>query len=133
MFQLLSPRLSNLTQVIVVYLSLCIGLFSSFLDQTIVAAAVPAIASSLGGAKESSWLSTGYLVASTAFQPIWGRVSDIVGRKRCFLLALFLFSLGNLLAVTGAKTMLQLIVFRSIAGLGGGAVQSMVLIIISVS
>lgn len=85
--------------------STCI--FLSFLDQTIVATALPLISSYFASGTESSWVATAYLVASTASQPIYGRLSDIFGRKQVLLGVVAMFSVFSL-ACAVAQTMIQL-------------------------
>ncbi|KAF5724667.1 major facilitator superfamily transporter [Fusarium mundagurra] len=97
-------------------LSVC--LFVSFLDQTSVSTATPSVAGELKTGTSTSWIGTSFLIASTAFQLINGRLSDIFGRKNMLLLCLFLMGVGDL-ACGFAKTPVQLYVFRSIAGVGG--------------
>ncbi|KAF5534367.1 major facilitator superfamily transporter [Fusarium napiforme] len=107
-------------------LSVC--LFVSFLDQTSVSTATPSVAGELKTGTSTSWIGTSFLIASTAFQLINGRLSDIFGRKNMLLLCLFLMGVGDL-ACGFAKTPVQLYVFRSIAGVGGGGINSLVMII----
>ncbi|KAF5252584.1 hypothetical protein FANTH_2478 [Fusarium anthophilum] len=109
-------------------LSVC--LFVSFLDQTSVSTATPSVAGELKTGTSTSWIGTSFLIASTAFQLINGRLSDIFGRKNMLLLCLFLMGVGDL-ACGFAKTPVQLYVFRSIAGVGGGGINSLVMIIVS--
>ncbi|KAI6777431.1 hypothetical protein HG530_001376 [Fusarium avenaceum] len=109
-------------------LSVC--LFVSFLDQTSVSTATPALAGELKTGTSTSWIGTSFLIASTAFQLINGRLSDIFGRKNMLLLCLFLMGVGDL-ACGFAKTPVQLYVFRAIAGVGGGGINSLVMIIVS--
>ena len=97
--------------------STCI--FLSFLDQTIVATALPLISSYFASGTESSWVATAYLVASTASQPIYGRLSDIFGRKQVLLGVVAMFSVFSL-ACAVAQTMLQLSEF----GYGKGGSSS---------
>ncbi|CAJ0550083.1 Ff.00g100130.m01.CDS01 [Fusarium sp. VM40] len=109
-------------------LSVC--LFVSFLDQTSVSTATPALAGELKTGTSTSWIGTSFLIASTAFQLINGRLSDIFGRKNMLLLCLFLMGVGDL-ACGFAKTPVRLYVFRAIAGVGGGGINSLVMIIVS--
>ncbi|EPQ54241.1 MFS general substrate transporter [Gloeophyllum trabeum ATCC 11539] len=106
-------------QVITVYLGLSVALACSFLEQTIVATALPRIASDLHSGSESSWVPTAYLLTSLAFTPLYGRWSDIFGRKVVLLAALAVFFIFSL-ACALAQTMIQLIVFRAFQGIGGG-------------
>jgi len=109
-------------------LSVC--LFVSFVDQTSVSTATPAIAQALDTGTATSWIGTSFLIASTAFQLINGRLSDIFGRKNLLLICLALMGLGDL-GCGFAQTSSQLFALRSIAGIGGGGINSLVMIIVS--
>jgi Na+/melibiose symporter-like transporter len=109
-------------------LSVC--LFVSFVDQTSVSTATPAIAGDLNTGTATSWIGTSFLIASTAFQLINGRLSDIFGRKNLLLICLALMALGDL-GCGFAQTDIQLFVLRAIAGIGGGGINSLVMIIVS--
>lgn len=109
-------------------LSVC--LFVSFLDQTSVSTATPAIAGDLNTGTATSWIGTSFLIASTAFQLINGRLSDIFGRKNLLLMSLALMAVGDL-GCGFAQTGVQLFVLRAIAGIGGGGINSLVMIIVS--
>lgn len=109
-------------------LSVC--LFVSFVDQTSVSTVTPAIADDLNTGTATSWIGTSFLIASTAFQLINGRLSDIFGRKNMLLICLFLMALGDL-GCGFAQTAGQLFALRSIAGVGGGGINSLVMIIVS--
>jgi hypothetical protein len=109
-------------------LSVC--LFVSFVDQTSVSTATPAIAGDLNTGTATSWIGTSFLIASTAFQLINGRLSDIFGRKNLLLICLALMALGDL-GCGFAQTDVQLFVLRAIAGIGGGGINSLVMIIVS--
>ena len=92
----------------------------SALDQTIVSTAMPRIVAELKGLNLYAWVTTGYLLTSTVMVPIWGKLSDSHGRKRIMLAGIGIFLLGSWLS--GLSTsMVQLIVFRAIQGIGGGA------------
>jgi Na+/melibiose symporter-like transporter len=109
-------------------LSVC--LFVSFIDQTSVSTATPAIAGDLNTGTATSWIGTSFLIASTAFQLINGRLSDIFGRKNLLLICLALMALGDF-GCGFAQTAIQLFVLRAIAGIGGGGINSLVMIIVS--
>lgn len=109
-------------------LSVC--LFVSFVNQTSVSTATPAIADNLSTETATSWIGTSFLIASTAFQLINGRLSDIFARKNMLLICLFLMALGDL-GCGFAQTAGQLFALRSIAGIGGGGINSLVMIIVS--
>lgn len=101
-------------------LGLLIGIFLAAIDSTVVAIAMPTIASSLRGLEVYSWTFTAYILTSTVTGPLWGRVSDIYGRKPVYVLGLLVFLGGSLLCGL-ATDMVQLVIFRGIQGLGGGA------------
>lgn len=109
-------------------LSIC--LFVSFVDQTGVSTATPAIAGDLDTGTATAWIGTSFLIASTAFQLINGRLSDIFGRKGLLLICLALLALGDL-GCGFVQTAEQLFVLRAIAGIGGGGINSLVMIIVS--
>jgi EmrB/QacA subfamily drug resistance transporter len=102
----------------------------SALDQTIVATAMPRIISELNGLALYSWVTTAYLLASTVMVPIWGKLGDLFGRKPVLLAGISLFLAGSWLSGLSGEFgpmpligggMVQLIVFRAIQGIGGGA------------
>lgn len=92
----------------------------SALDQTIVATALPRIITSLNGFDQYTWVSTAYLLTSTVMVPIYGKLSDIFGRKPIFMIGVVIFLAGSALS-GAAQTMLQLILFRGFQGIGAGA------------
>ncbi|KAL2203374.1 major facilitator superfamily transporter [Sarocladium strictum] len=116
--------------ILIAFPALSIALFVSFLDQTAVSTAVPAISADLNTGTSTSWVGASFLIAATAFQLINGRLSDIFGRKNLLLICLGLLAGGDL--VCGfARTKEQLFAFRAIAGIGGGGVNSVAMIIVS--
>jgi EmrB/QacA subfamily drug resistance transporter len=100
-----------------------LSLFLAALDQTIVATALPAIVRDFQGIDMVSWVSTGYLLASTAMVPIYGKLSDIYGRKVILLWGIVVFLLGSILCGI-AGSMIQLIVYRVVQGIGAAAITS---------
>jgi EmrB/QacA subfamily drug resistance transporter len=97
-----------------------LGLFLAALDQTIVGTAMPRILSDLHGTELYTWVITVYLLTSTVTGPLYGKLSDQFGRRPLLMIGISLFLLGSLLSGL-SQTMWQLIVFRGIQGLGGGA------------
>jgi EmrB/QacA subfamily drug resistance transporter len=91
------------------------------LEATVVGTAMPTVVATLGGLAHYSWVFAAYLLTSTASVPIWGRLSDLYGRRRLYLLGIAVFVVGSALS-GAATTMTQLIVFRTIQGFGAGAV-----------
>ena len=96
-----------------------VAMFISALEQTIVAPALPAIGRSLENIDDLSWVVTSYLLAATAATPLFGKLTDIHGRRAIMLLAIGIFILGSL-ACALAPTMWILIVGRGLQGVGGG-------------
>lgn len=116
-------------QILVVMSGLMLGMFLAALDQTIVATALPTIVGELGGLENLSWVVTAYLLASTVTAPLYGKISDLYGRKIVFQVAIGLFLIGS--ALSGiAQNMPQLIGFRGIQGLGAGGLFVMALTIV---
>lgn len=116
-------------QILLVLSGLMLGLFLAALDQTIVATALPTIAGELGGLEQLSWVVTAYLLTSTASAPLYGKVSDMYGRKIVFQFAIVTFLLGSVLAGF-SQSMVQLIGFRAIQGLGAGGLIVMTMTIV---
>jgi EmrB/QacA subfamily drug resistance transporter len=106
------------------------GMLLAALDQTIVGTALPTIIGKLGGIEHYSWVVTAYLLASTASTPLYGKVSDLYGRRPVFLFAIVMFLAGSLLAGV-SQNMMSLIVFRGIQGLGAGGLMTLAFTIIS--
>ena len=98
-------------------LSLC--LLVTALDTVSVATALPTIGAAFHAGSIVSWVPASYLLTTTCFQPLYGRFSDIFGRKAALTAAMITYMIGNLLAGF-SKTIIQLIIFRGIAGAGGG-------------
>jgi EmrB/QacA subfamily drug resistance transporter len=106
-------------RVLIIIGALLLGTFLAALDQTIVSTALPTIVGDLHGASHLSWVVTSYLLASTVSTPLWGKLGDQYGRKAFFQAAIVIFLAGS--ALSGASTsMLELIAFRAVQGLGGG-------------
>ena len=116
-------------QVLVVFSGLMLGMLLAALDQTIVATALPTIVGDLHGLNELSWVVTAYLLTSTATAPLYGKVSDIYGRKRVFQFSIVVFLVGS--ALSGlSQSMGELILFRGLQGLGAGGLLVLALTII---
>ena len=100
---------------------LLLGMSLGALEATVVSTAMPTVIATLGGLAHYSWVFSAYLLTSTASVPIWGRLSDLYGRRRLYILGVTVFLVGS--ALSGAAgSMAQLIVFRAIQGLGAGAI-----------
>jgi EmrB/QacA subfamily drug resistance transporter len=107
-----------------VFVALMLGMLLASLDQTIVSTAMPTIVGELGGLEQLSWVITAYLLLSTVSVPLYGKLSDLYGRKPLFQFALVAFLAGSLLS-GAAQNMPELIGFRAIQGLGAGGIMSM--------
>ena len=93
------------------------GVFLAAIEVTVVATAMPTVIDQLGGLSQYSWVFSAYLLTSTVMIPIWGKLSDLYGRRRFFLASVGLFLLGS--ALSGAsQSMPQLILFRAVQGVG---------------
>jgi EmrB/QacA subfamily drug resistance transporter len=112
-------------RIVMVIVSLILGMLLAALDQTIVGTAMPHIVADLNGLQHYAWVATGYLLASTASMPIWGKLSDAYGRKRFFIIGMVIFVSGS--ALSGqSHSMNELIAFRALQGLGAGAIMPVV-------
>ncbi|KAG7094630.1 hypothetical protein E1B28_005454 [Marasmius oreades] len=107
-----------------------IGIFLSAMDQTIIIASYAAIGSELKQLQKTSWIATSYMLTVTAFQPLFGKLSDIFGRKTCLLFAYCIFGIGILFCGL-SQTMDQLILSQAFAGIGGGGMPAITSIIMS--
>ncbi|HEX2850526.1 MAG TPA: MDR family MFS transporter [Acidimicrobiales bacterium] len=116
---------ANLThrQVVVVFSGLMAGMLLASLDQTIVSTALPTIVGDLGGLRHLSWVVTAYILASTISVPLYGKLSDLYGRRRIFQSAIVIFLIGSVLSGL-AQNMGMLIAFRAIQGVGGGGLMA---------
>jgi len=108
---------------IVILAGVLLSLFLAALDQTIVSTALPAIVRDFNGIDLVSWVSTGYLLASTAMVPIYGKLSDLYGRKIILLWGIVVFLIGSMLCGIAAN-MMQLIFYRVLQGIGAAALTS---------
>ena len=105
------------------------GILLAALDQTIVSTALKSIVEDFNGLEHYTWVVTAYLLTSTAVTPLYGKISDIYGRRPVYLFAIGTFLLGSLLA-GAAASMTQLILFRAIQGIGAGGLFALSFIII---
>jgi EmrB/QacA subfamily drug resistance transporter len=101
--------------------SIVIGMLIASLDSTIMNTVMPNIVKELSGFHLYAWSFATYMIISTATTPIYGRLSDIFGRKNVFIAAIVLFSLGSILCGL-SNSMLQLVIFRGIQGIGAGGI-----------
>ncbi|HTZ10251.1 MAG TPA: MDR family MFS transporter [Acidimicrobiales bacterium] len=116
-------------QVMVVFSGLMLGMLLAALDQTIVATALPTIVANLHGTDHLQWVVTAYLLASTITTPLYGKLSDLYGRKGIFQIAIVVFLVGS--ALSGlAQNMNELIVCRGVQGVGAGGLIALAMAII---
>lgn len=123
-----SPLLSR-RQINLIVGGLVVGMFLAALDQMIVATAIRTIGDDLNGLTLQAWVTTAYLIASTISTPLYGKLSDIYGRKPLYVVSLSLFIVGSLLCGT-AGDMYQLAAYRAVQGLGAGGLMALALIIV---
>jgi EmrB/QacA subfamily drug resistance transporter len=116
-------------QIMVVLIGVMAGMLLAALDQSIVGTALPRIVSELGGLNHLSWVITAYLLTSTAVTPLWGKISDLYGRRLIFQLTIIIFLIGSALCGL-SQNMFELIAFRAIQGVGGGGLMAIALSII---
>ncbi|KXN86817.1 Vacuolar membrane amino acid uptake transporter fnx2, partial [Leucoagaricus sp. SymC.cos] len=109
---------------------MAVGVFLTALDGTIVVSSYAAIGNDLNELQKTSWIATAYLLTLTSFQPLYGKLSDIFGRKSCLLFAYTLFAIGCILCGS-ARNMNELIVSHAFQGISGGGMQTLVSIIMS--
>ena len=110
--------------------SISIGIFLAAADQTIIVASYGKIGSDLNSLSNTSWIATAYFLTLTSIQPLYGKLSDIFGRKSCLLFAYAIFGLGCLFCGL-AGNMNELIAARAFAGIGGGGMTTVVSILMS--
>lgn len=123
------PNYLSHKQILVVLGGLMAGMLLAALDQSIVGTALPRITSELGGIDKLSWVVTAYLLTSTSATPLWGKISDLYGRRPIFQAAIVTFLIGSLLCGL-AQDMTQLVLFRALQGIGGGGLFALALSVI---
>lgn len=125
------PMTSTLSRkrIVLVMAGTMLGMLLAALDQTIVGTALPRIVADFNGMAHYAWVVTAYLLASTVMVPIFGKLSDIYGRRTFFLGGMIIFLIGSALAGM-SQSMTQLILFRGLQGLGGAALIPIALVII---
>jgi EmrB/QacA subfamily drug resistance transporter len=105
--------------LLIIFAALMLAILLAALDQTIVSTALPTIVGDLGGLSHISWVVTAYMLATTVSTPLWGKLGDQFGRKRLFQASIVIFLIGSALCGQ-ARSMVELISFRALQGLGGG-------------
>ena len=123
------PAALSHSETQVVIFGMLLPVFMSSLDQTILASALPTIGRDLGDVHSLPWLVTAFLIASTAVTPLYGKVSDIYGRRFTVLIALSVYMAGSVVCIA-APNMLTLICGRVLHGLGGGGLASMGMVVL---
>ena len=116
-------------EIMVVITALMLAMLLSALDQTIVATALPRIATDLHGLNKLSWVATAYLLTSAVSTPLYGKIGDLYGRKKIFQISIIIFLAGSALCGLSGN-MDQLVAFRALQGIGAGGLISLVLAII---
>jgi EmrB/QacA subfamily drug resistance transporter len=124
-----APGALSHKQIMTILSGLMIGMFLAALDQTIVATAIRTIGDDLNGLSVQAWVTTAFLITSTISTPLFGKLSDIYGRKPFFMLAITIFILGSALCGL-AQNMYMLAAFRAFQGIGAGGLMPLALAII---
>ncbi len=124
-----APVLSH-RQIRFILFGLMAGMLLAALDQTIVSTSIRVIADDLHGLSAQAWVTTAYLITSTVTTPLYGKLSDIYGRRPMFIIAISIFVVGSLMC-TFATSMYELAAFRAFQGLGAGGLFSMALAILA--
>ena len=119
-----APSYLSHREILVVLGGLMAGMFLAALDQSIVGTALPQIVSEFNSLDKLSWVVTAYLLTSTASTPLWGKISDLYGRRPLFIAAIVTFLGGSVLSAV-AQNIEQLIGFRAVQGLGAGGLMSL--------
>lgn len=117
-------------QILLVIVGLMSGMFLSALDQSVVGSAMRTIADDLQGLELQAWVTTAYLITSTIATPIYGKLGDIFGRRRLFIVAITIFIVGSLLCGTAAD-MFQLAAWRAVQGIGAGGLFTLALTVVA--
>jgi EmrB/QacA subfamily drug resistance transporter len=109
-------------RIVLVLVSVMLGMLMGALDATVVGTAMPRVIADLNGLQHYAWVTTGYLLASAASMPIWGKLSDSLGRRRFFVIGMVIFVIGSALCGQ-SRSMIELVGFRAVQGLGAGAMM----------
>ena len=116
-------------QILTILSGLVMGMFLAALDQTIVSTAIKTIGNDLHNLTAQAWVTTAFLITSTIAAPLFGKLSDIYGRKRLFMLAIVIFVAGSALCGL-ATSMYELAAFRAFQGIGAGGIMPLALAVI---
>ncbi|MGH9055017.1 MAG: MDR family MFS transporter [Acidimicrobiales bacterium] len=109
-------------RVLIIFAGLILAILISALDQTVVATALPTIAGDLHGLNDLSWVITAYLLAATVTIPLYGKVGDLLGRKNVLMFSIVVFLIGSVLSGL-SQSIVELIAFRAVQGLGAGGIM----------
>ena len=107
-----------------VFAGIMLSIFLAAIESTVVATAMPTVVASLGGIRLYSWVFSGFLLTQTVTMPLWGRFSDLYGRRSVYLVGLAAFLAGSALS-GAAQDMMQLVVFRMLQGAGAGSLMTL--------
>ena len=116
-------------RIILVTAGIMLSLFLASMESTVVATAMPTIVGQLGGLEHYSWVFSAFMLASTTTVPIYGKLSDIYGRRKLYVFAMGLFLIGSFLCGL-ANSMTTLIFARAIQGIGAGGIMPLAFILI---
>ncbi len=116
-------------RVYLITAGIMLSLFLASMESTVVATAMPTILGQLGGLEHYSWVFSAYMLASTTVVPLYGKLSDLYGRRRLYALAMLIFLTGSVLSGL-ANSMSQLIAARTLQGLGAGGIMPLAFILI---
>jgi len=116
-------------RIILVTAGIMFSLFLASMESTVVATAMPTIVGQLGGLEHYSWVFSAYMLASTTVVPLYGKLSDLYGRRSLYILAMGLFLTGSVLSGL-ANSMTQLIFARALQGIGAGGIMPLAFILI---
>jgi EmrB/QacA subfamily drug resistance transporter len=116
-------------RIILVTIGIMLSLFLAAMEATVVATAMPTIVGQLGGLAQYAWVFSAYMLASTTTVPLYGKLSDLYGRRKLYIFAMVLFLSGSVLCGL-ANTMTQLILARGLQGLGAGGIMPLAFILI---
>ena len=117
-------------QLLIVFTALALALLTTYVDQNSIGVILPIIGHDLNSSSTIMWAGTSSLIANTAFQPLYGRLSDVVGRKWMLVGCLCILAVGNLLSGF-AQSGPQFYAFRGIVGMANGGIMALVMMIVS--
>src|SRR3970040_1232972 len=116
-------------RIILVTIGIMFSLFLASMESTVVATAMPTIVGQLGGLEHYSWVFSAFMLASTTTVPLYGKLSDLYGRRKLYVFAMALFLIGSILCGL-AGSMTQLILARALQGVGAGGIMPLAFILI---